>query len=87
MELRFEIQCNIMGHELDPKKLGKKGKYIPVKLIFRGPRLKPLLLIILTSSISVYYNQKGPLLWSSGQRSWLQIQRSGFDFRRYQIFF
>jgi hypothetical protein len=25
-------------------------------------------------------------LWSSGQSSWLQIQRSGFDSRRYQIF-
>jgi hypothetical protein len=25
-------------------------------------------------------------LWSSGQSSWLQIQRPGFDFRRYQIF-
>jgi hypothetical protein len=25
-------------------------------------------------------------LWSSGQSSWLQIQRSGFDCRRYQIF-
>jgi hypothetical protein len=25
-------------------------------------------------------------LWSSVQSSWLQIQRSGFDFRRYQIF-
>jgi hypothetical protein len=29
---------------------------------------------------------EGPLLWSSGQSSWLQIQRSGFDFRRYHIF-
>jgi hypothetical protein len=28
----------------------------------------------------------GPPLWSSGQSSWLQIQRSGLDFRRYQIF-
>jgi hypothetical protein len=28
-----------------------------------------------------------PPLWSSGQSSWLQIQRSGFDLRRYQIFF
>jgi hypothetical protein len=28
----------------------------------------------------------GPPLWSSGQSSWLRIQRSGFDFRRYQIF-
>jgi hypothetical protein len=27
-----------------------------------------------------------PLLWPGGQSSWLQIQRSGFDFRRYQIF-
>jgi hypothetical protein len=25
-------------------------------------------------------------LWSSGQNCWLQIQRSGFDFRRCQIF-
>jgi hypothetical protein len=25
-------------------------------------------------------------LWSSGQSSWLQIQRSGFDSRHYQIF-
>jgi hypothetical protein len=28
----------------------------------------------------------GPPLWSSGQSSWLQIQRSGFDSRRYNIF-
>jgi hypothetical protein len=27
-----------------------------------------------------------PPLWSSGQSSWLQIQRSGFDSRCYQIF-
>jgi hypothetical protein len=25
-------------------------------------------------------------LWSSGQSSWLQIQRSGFDSQRYQVF-
>jgi hypothetical protein len=28
----------------------------------------------------------GPPLWSSGQSSWLQSQRSGFDSRHYQIF-
>jgi hypothetical protein len=28
----------------------------------------------------------GPPLWSSGQNCWLQIQRSEFDSRRYQIF-
>jgi hypothetical protein len=27
-----------------------------------------------------------PPLWHSGQSSWIQIQRSGFDFRHYQIF-
>jgi hypothetical protein len=27
-----------------------------------------------------------PPLWSSGQSSWLQIQMSGFDSRRYQIY-
>jgi hypothetical protein len=27
-----------------------------------------------------------PPVWSSGQSSWLQIQRRGFDSRRYQIF-
>jgi hypothetical protein len=31
-------------------------------------------------------NYSGPSLWSSGHNSWLQIQRSGFDSRRYQIF-
>jgi hypothetical protein len=29
---------------------------------------------------------QGPPLWSNGQSSWLQIQRLGFDSRRYQIF-
>jgi hypothetical protein len=28
----------------------------------------------------------GPPLWSSGQSSWLQIQRSELDSRRYHIF-
>jgi hypothetical protein len=33
-----------------------------------------------------YAEESRPPLWSSGQSSWLQIQRSGFDSRRYQIF-
>jgi hypothetical protein len=33
-----------------------------------------------------YVQGSRPPLWSSGQSSWLQIQRSGFDYRRYQIF-
>jgi hypothetical protein len=27
---------------------------------------------------------RGPPLWSSGQSSWLQIRRPGFDSRHYQ---
>jgi hypothetical protein len=33
-----------------------------------------------------YYVSTVPPLWSSGQSSWLQIQRSGFDSQRCQIF-
>jgi hypothetical protein len=29
----------------------------------------------------------GPPLWPSAQSYWLQMQRSGFDSRRYQIYF
>jgi hypothetical protein len=32
-----------------------------------------------------YVEESRPPLWSSAQSSWLQIQRSGFDSRRYQI--
>jgi hypothetical protein len=35
---------------------------------------------------SLLYLNERPPLWSSGQSSWLQIQMSGFDSRRYQIF-
>jgi hypothetical protein len=33
-----------------------------------------------------YGNVSWPPLWSSGQSSWLQIRRPGFDSRHYQIF-
>jgi hypothetical protein len=33
-----------------------------------------------------YVEESRPPLWSSGQSFWLQIQRSGFDSLRYQIF-
>jgi hypothetical protein len=37
--------------------------------------------------IYIYYVEESrPPLWSSGQSSWLQIQRFGFDSRRYKIF-
>jgi hypothetical protein len=34
--------------------------------------------------INITVNNKGPPLWSSGQSSWLQIRRSGFDSRHCQ---
>jgi hypothetical protein len=33
-----------------------------------------------------YIEESRPPLWSSGQSSWIQVQRLGFDSRRYQIF-
>jgi hypothetical protein len=33
-----------------------------------------------------YVGESRPSLWSSGQSSWQQIQTSGFDDQRYQIF-
>jgi hypothetical protein len=36
--------------------------------------------------MSVSREWNWPPLWSSGRSSWLQIQRSGFDSRRYQSF-
>jgi hypothetical protein len=48
-----------------------------------------ILLLQATSKIRILYvtfTTSGPPLWSSGQSSWLRIQRSGFDSRRYQIF-
>jgi hypothetical protein len=38
-----------------------------------------------TYTRSMFY-LRAPPLWSSGQSSWLQIQRSWFNSRRYQIF-
>jgi hypothetical protein len=43
-------------------------------------------LMILLIEFSFFDDSSRPLLWSSGQSSWLQIQRSGLDSRRYQIF-
>jgi hypothetical protein len=35
-------------------------------------------------TIQILQNLKGPPLWSSGQSSWLQIRRPGFNSRHYQ---
>jgi hypothetical protein len=44
---------------------------------------------VFTSYIRTFnrqWTELEPPLWSSAQSSWLQIQKSGFDSRRYQIF-
>jgi hypothetical protein len=41
---------------------------------------------IVRSEIQATELSFGPPVWSSGQSSWLQIQRSGFDSQPYQIF-
>jgi hypothetical protein len=38
------------------------------------------------SNLSILFKSYGPTLWSSGQSSWLQIRRPGFDSWRYQLF-
>jgi hypothetical protein len=53
----------------------KRNKQMKIK--------RSLKMEMLISFRSMYYR---PPLWSSGQSSWLQIQRSGWDSRRYQIF-
>jgi hypothetical protein len=42
--------------------------------------------LLFTVNIIMCLRKRKPPLWSSGQSSWLQIQRSGLDSRRYQIF-
>jgi hypothetical protein len=49
-------------------------------------RANPNFYIILLNLLHFTDLTTRPPLWSSGQSSWLQIQRSGFNFRRYQIF-
>jgi hypothetical protein len=52
---------------------GKKHK---IKMTYGNVTLQQLICL---------YTKLRPPLWSSGQSSCLQIQRSGFDSRRYQI--
>jgi hypothetical protein len=45
-----------------------------------------LLIFCTVASLSFLTYLILPPLWSSGQSFWLQIQRSGFDSRPYQIY-
>jgi hypothetical protein len=43
-----------------------------------------VVVVLLFLVVRPTYSSKGPPLWSSGQSSWLQIRRPGFDSRHYQ---
>jgi hypothetical protein len=60
---------------------------IQIYITKRWPCCSPTCLSVayFTYLVDTLYNFRPPL-WSSGRSSWLQIQRSGFDSRRYQIF-
>jgi hypothetical protein len=71
-----------------------KGKFLTLS----GLELRPLghpacsqslykiIIVIIVIIIIIIIIIIRPPLWSSGQSSWLQIQRIGFDSRLYQIF-
>jgi hypothetical protein len=50
-----------------------------------SPKLNDSWHMLVWTYFMFWYVEQAPL-WSSGQSSWLQIQRAGFDSRRYQIF-
>jgi hypothetical protein len=54
----------------------------------REHKIKHVLLVVGNESFILQFGLHtsvlGPPLWSSGQSSWLQIRRPGFDYRHYQ---
>jgi hypothetical protein len=56
------------------------------KVKFYTSLLDPIKLYGEIIYIRIYILQLRLPLWSSGQSSWLKIQRSRFDFQQYQIF-
>jgi hypothetical protein len=62
--------------------------YNRMLLMFQRNILIPSSLLKILQSYAFYLLSLffGPPLWSIGQCSWLQLQRYGFDSRRYQIF-
>jgi hypothetical protein len=64
-----------------PSSVIKVNNFAVIPVLLR--RLAPCLIKHKGNFFFAYYR---PPLWSSCQSSWLQIQRSGFDYRRYYIF-
>jgi hypothetical protein len=49
-----------------------------------GVLLLLVIVVVMVLVVVVLVVVKKPPLWSSGQSSWLQIRRPGFDSRHYQ---
>jgi hypothetical protein len=88
---KHRIHPSICPHPLSllKPKSRKIMNLVPVKLLIRlglhnaNSYLKVIFPCMELQLIPVYSAQRPPL-WSSGQSSWLQIRRPGFDSRHYQ---
>jgi hypothetical protein len=80
----FSVEVNIYCHGREPEVVGQHPENAVRDLGRVGRSSFPaadVLVEVPNKSVTAW-----PLLWSSGQSPWLQIQRCGFDSRRYQIF-
>jgi hypothetical protein len=75
----LRLECGVWGYSvlgvLGPCVRGRWFRYFVIPFCFYPQSIE-------LCPVEIYV---WPPLWSSGQSSWLQIQRSGFDFLRYQI--
>jgi hypothetical protein len=78
--------CKTVRHHFQ-RRNAKLPDILPIARVYRSAiRVCTTVLAIEKLEFQVDSYPGRPPLWPSGQSSWLQIQRSGFDFRRYQIF-
>jgi hypothetical protein len=78
--LNVTLSEAILGHSHTPY-------IVNIQCIMILPKLwspKSSSLFVFVFRLKCYVSLFWPPLWSSGQTSWLQIRRSGFDFRHYQ---
>jgi hypothetical protein len=78
----FKLKCSFQPH-CGPEP--NRNEYQESSCGKRRPAIRRVrLTLIVLLNITVL--TRGPHLWCSGQSFWLQIERSGIDSRRYQIF-
>jgi hypothetical protein len=77
---QINLKSYLHSSQLPKGELENKGKQIKINKIQTKHTNKVICMLWKNNDITI------PPLWSSGQSSWLQIQRPGFDSRRYHIF-